>query len=77
MLDPSSAFDTYLDLNPDLTPSEFEAECQRLVERQKAIALLLDGKLPISVVEAQLAEDGIDPYQWAAAAEDNLIWMLS
>ena len=76
MIDPSSAFDTYLDLNPDLSPAEFKAECQRLVERQRAIALLLEGKLPASVVEAQLAEDGINPYEWAATAEDNLIWML-
>lgn len=77
MQDPASAFDTYLDLSVDLSPAEFEQECQRLVQRQKAIADLLAGKESISTVEAMLAEHDINPYEWAETAEQNLIWMLN
>lgn len=75
--DPASAFDTYLDLDSNLSPEEFEAECQRLVERQQAIAGLLAGTVPLDYVEAMLDEHGIDPYQWAEVGESNLVYMLN
>ncbi|WNZ28177.1 hypothetical protein HJG54_35275 (plasmid) [Leptolyngbya sp. NK1-12] len=76
MFDPASAFDTYLTLDPALTQSELEAEIARLVRRQKAIAGLLDGTVPVDVVEEMLFEDQIDPYEWAEVAEQNLIYLL-
>lgn len=73
----AAAFDTWLDLSVPLSPEEFEQECQHLVRRQRAIADLLEGKESISTVEEMLFEDGIDPYEWAGMAEQNLIWMLN
>lgn len=76
MIEPTSAFDTYLTLDPNLTQSELEQEIAFLVRRQEAIYGLLDGTRHIDEVEAMLAEDGIDPYQWAETAEQNLIWIV-
>ncbi len=76
MSDISGAFDTYLVLDPNLSESELEQEIAFLIRRQEAIYGLLDGTRHLDEVEAMLAEDGLDPYEWAEIGEQNLIWML-
>lgn len=76
MFDPAAAFDTYLTLDPNLTEAELNAQIASLMQRQTAIAGLLDGTVPVDVVEEMLFEDDIDPYEWAEVAEQNLIAML-
>lgn len=76
MLDPATAFDTWLTLDPNLTQSELDAEIAALIQRQKAIAGLLSGTVPLDVVEEMLFEQAIDPYQWAETSEQNLIYLL-
>lgn len=77
MFDPALAFDTYLNLDPQLSEAEFQAECDRLVQRQNAIAGLLKGETPVEQVEEMLFQHGIDPFEWAETAEDNLLWLLT
>lgn len=75
-MDPALAFETFFEPVAGMSASELATELQRLYDRQRAIAALLRGELPVDYVEDMLAEHGIDPYDWAEIAEGNLILML-
>lgn len=69
------AFSTIANLGaPGVDP---QIEIRRLWERQKAIDGLLEGTVPIDVVEDMLAEHDINPHEWAEEGEENLIVLLS
>jgi hypothetical protein len=55
-----------------MTAADRAEECRRLFERQRAIDLFCRGELPADVLFDLLAEDQIDPFDWADNALGNV-----
>jgi uncharacterized Zn finger protein len=72
---PESAFLTFAFSHPDYSDTDWEAEFNRMVQRNQAIDRLLHGEIEPDYVEDLLAEHGLCPFEWAETAEDNLLYL--
>lgn len=70
-MDPLQPFLTFFKPSPDMSLSDIEAEIDRLVQRNQAIELMLQGTLEPDTVLDMLAEDDIEPYEWVEASAEN------
>lgn len=70
--DVQELFCTFGAESPDFNASDIDAECRRLFERQKAIALMLDGKLPADYVLDMIEEHGGDAAEYTVQVNENL-----
>lgn len=72
-LDPLSTI--FID-DPDYNQSDEDGEIQRLFQRQEAISSMLDGKISVDDALDLLQSQGINPDDYAAAAIDNMDWVM-
>lgn len=67
-----SHWDTFLQVDPDFSQQDLQAEIARLFQRQRAIDALLRGEMAADTLGDMLAEHGIDPYSWMSESLDNV-----
>lgn len=70
--DAQELFATYLVDQRDFSEADIKAECRRLFERQKAIADVLDGKLPPDLLLDMIQEHGIEASEYVGCVQENL-----
>lgn len=69
-------FSTIFVPSADMSPEDYSAECARLFARQQAIDQVLHGELDDDVLYDLLAEDDIEPTEWAEQAIENVEFLI-
>lgn len=76
MLNPQLPFLTVMDENPDFDQGDINAEIQRLFERQKAIAQLVEGNLSPEILLDILSDQGLNASQFIDEVESNIDYLM-
>jgi hypothetical protein len=61
---------------PEMSLADWEAEAARLFRRQQAIAAVAEGRMDDDILYDMLAEDGINPHEWAENSIANIEFIL-
>ena len=69
-------FNTYLEVCPGMSTAELDQAVAGLVRRQKAIDACVHGEMDADDLYELLADDGIDPNEWADTSADNLEFVM-
>ena len=72
MIHPLDPLLTWLDVSPDFDDRDFQAECARLFQRQKAVDDLLSGHIKADELLDLLDLQGLDAARYADLAIGNL-----